>query len=93
MDDTRLGSILLESKVISEVELEKCLEVQALTGNTRTIGQILLAQFQINAPQSARSKSKDNVQITFGCTSLQLLNRIAEPFRLGAGLSGHPGTQ
>lgn len=48
MDDTRLGSILLESKVISEAELEKCLEVQALTGNTRTIGQILLEQGRID---------------------------------------------
>ncbi|MEQ1630787.1 MAG: ATPase, T2SS/T4P/T4SS family [Planctomycetota bacterium] len=44
MDDTRLGSILLESKVISEAELEKCLEIQSLTGNTRTVGQILLEQ-------------------------------------------------
>jgi twitching motility protein PilT len=44
MDDTRLGSILLESRVISEAQLEKCLEVQALTGNARPIGQILIEQ-------------------------------------------------
>ncbi len=48
MDDIRLGSILLESKVISESDLEKCLEVQALTGNTRTVGQILLEQGRID---------------------------------------------
>lgn len=48
MDDIRLGSVLLESKVISESDLEKCLEVQALTGNTRTVGQILLEQGRID---------------------------------------------
>ena len=48
MDDIRLGSILLESKVISEADLEKCLEIQALTGNTRTVGQILLEQGRID---------------------------------------------
>ncbi len=48
MDDIRLGSILLESKVISESDLEKCLEVQALTGNTRSVGQILLEQGRID---------------------------------------------
>jgi len=44
MDEMRLGSILLESKVISEADLEKCLEVQALTGNNRPMGQILVEQ-------------------------------------------------
>lgn len=48
MDDIRLGSILLESKVISESDLERCLEVQALTGNTRSVGQILLEQGRID---------------------------------------------
>ncbi|MGE3173895.1 MAG: ATPase, T2SS/T4P/T4SS family [Planctomycetota bacterium] len=44
MDETRLGSILLESRVISEADLEKCLEIQALTGNNRPVGQILIEQ-------------------------------------------------
>ncbi len=44
MDETRLGSILLESKVISEADLEKCLEIQSLTGNNRPVGQILVEQ-------------------------------------------------
>jgi twitching motility protein PilT len=48
MDDIRLGSLLLESKIIREADLEKCLEVQALTGNTRTVGQILLEQGRID---------------------------------------------
>jgi hypothetical protein len=48
MDDIRLGSLLLESKIIREADLEKCLEVQALTGNTRMVGQILLEQGRID---------------------------------------------
>lgn len=44
MDETRLGTILLESRILSEADLEKCLEIQSLTGNTRPIGQILIEQ-------------------------------------------------
>ncbi len=44
MDDTRLGTILLESRVIAESDLEKCLQIQALTGGMRPIGQILVEQ-------------------------------------------------
>ena len=44
MDETRLGSILLESKVIQEADLEKCLEIQSLTGNHRPLGSILVEQ-------------------------------------------------
>jgi len=44
MDETRLGAILLESRAIQEADLEKCLEVQSLTGNNRPLGQILVEQ-------------------------------------------------
>ena len=44
MDETRLGSILLESRIIGEQHLEKCLEIQALTGLNRPLGQILIEQ-------------------------------------------------
>jgi twitching motility protein PilT len=44
MEDTRLGSILLECKVVPEKELQNCLEIQALTGGTRPLGQILVEQ-------------------------------------------------
>ncbi|MBK8101590.1 MAG: Flp pilus assembly complex ATPase component TadA [Planctomycetes bacterium] len=44
MDETRLGSILLESKVLSEADLERCLEIQALTGGSRPLGQVLVEQ-------------------------------------------------
>jgi twitching motility protein PilT len=44
MDETRLGAILLESRVIAEADLEKCLEIQALTGGSRHLGHILVEQ-------------------------------------------------
>jgi len=44
MDDTRLGAILLESRAIGEADLEKCLEIQSLTGHSRPLGQILIEQ-------------------------------------------------
>src|SRR5262249_14462335 len=50
MDDTRLGSILLESRIIGEADLERCLEIQSLTGNTRPLGQILIDQGLIDRP-------------------------------------------
>ncbi len=44
MDDTRLGSILLDSRVIDEADLEKCLDIQSLTGGATPLGQILVEQ-------------------------------------------------
>ncbi|GDY02712.1 twitching motility protein PilT [Planctomycetota bacterium] len=44
MDDTRLGSLLLDSRVIDEADLEKCLEIQSLTGSARPLGHILIEQ-------------------------------------------------
>lgn len=44
MDDTRLGSILLDSRVIDEADLEKCLDIQSLTGGVTPLGQILVEQ-------------------------------------------------
>ncbi|HLQ36350.1 MAG TPA: ATPase, T2SS/T4P/T4SS family [Planctomycetota bacterium] len=44
MEDTRLGTILLESEIIEEAELEKCLDIQTLTGGSRPLGQILVEQ-------------------------------------------------
>lgn len=44
MDETRLGTILLESRVIAEDDLQKCLEIQELTGGARPLGQILVEQ-------------------------------------------------
>ncbi|MCA8975666.1 MAG: Flp pilus assembly complex ATPase component TadA [Planctomycetes bacterium] len=49
MEDTRLGSILLESGLISEADLERCLSLQALTGSVRPIGQILVEQGAVDA--------------------------------------------
>ncbi len=44
MDDTRLGTILLEHRVIQEADLERCLDIQLLTGGSRPLGQILVEQ-------------------------------------------------
>ena len=42
MEDIRLGSMLLESGLVSEADLERCLSIQALTGSVRPIGQVLV---------------------------------------------------
>jgi twitching motility protein PilT len=44
MEDTRLGAILLEGGIVGEVDLERCLAIQSLTGGVRPIGQILIEQ-------------------------------------------------
>ena len=44
MEETRLGAILLESGIIREEELERCLEIQSLTGGDRPLGRILVDQ-------------------------------------------------
>lgn len=44
MDDIRLGTILLDSKVIEEGDLEKCLQIQSLTSGSWPLGQILVEQ-------------------------------------------------
>src|SRR5688572_737368 len=54
MDDTRLGTILLESRVIAEGDLEKCLQIQGLTGGLRPLGEILVEQGLIDRPTLER---------------------------------------
>ncbi len=54
MDDTRLGSILLEGGIVDESGLERCLAIQGLTGNTRPIGEILIEQGLLDAPTLER---------------------------------------
>ena len=49
MDATRLGTILLEHNVIQEADLERCLDIQMLTGGSRPLGQILVEQGVISA--------------------------------------------
>ncbi|MGE0144790.1 MAG: ATPase, T2SS/T4P/T4SS family [Planctomycetota bacterium] len=44
LEDTRLGAILVESRIISERRLRQCLEVQALRGPRMPLGQILIQQ-------------------------------------------------
>ena len=43
-DDTRLGALLLEGNLIREEDLERCLELQTLTGGGKPLGQILVDQ-------------------------------------------------
>lgn len=54
MDDIRLGSILLAGGIVDEAGIERCLAIQALTGNTRPIGQVLVEQGLIDAPTLKR---------------------------------------
>jgi twitching motility protein PilT len=42
MEETRLGAILLENPVIREQDVQRCLEIQRLTGSTRPLGRILV---------------------------------------------------
>ena len=70
MDQTRLGAILLESRIIREEDLERCLEIQALTSADRPLGQILVEQgvisaealeclLQLQATRRGRSRPED----------------------------------
>ncbi len=54
MDDTRLGTLLLEGQVVAEQDLERCLEIQTLTGGSRPIGQILVEQGLVTQPELTR---------------------------------------
>jgi len=54
MDETRLGTILIDSGVVSEADLERCLAIQMLTGATRPIGQIAVEQGLVDAPTLQR---------------------------------------
>jgi twitching motility protein PilT len=44
IDNTRLGSILLENPLMRQEDIERCLEMQALTGGTRPLGEILIQE-------------------------------------------------
>lgn len=45
MEDTRLGNLLLETRIVSEEALRHCLELQSLAGaQRRRLGQILVEQ-------------------------------------------------
>lgn len=54
MEDNRLGAILLEGGIVDEGGLERCLAIQALTGGTRPIGQILVEQGLLAAAELQR---------------------------------------
>ena len=49
MESTRLGTLLVEGNMVREEDLERCLEIQALTGGSRPLGQILVEQNVISA--------------------------------------------
>jgi Tfp pilus assembly pilus retraction ATPase PilT len=54
MEDTRLGTILLEGGVVDEVGLERCLAIQALTGGSRPLGRILVEQGLLGSDELER---------------------------------------
>jgi Tfp pilus assembly pilus retraction ATPase PilT len=42
MDDTRLGTLLLEGGIVAEGDLERCLAIQNATGRVRPLGEVLV---------------------------------------------------
>lgn len=44
IEDTRLGTLLLETSIVSETDLQHCLELQSLTEGRWPLGQILIEQ-------------------------------------------------
>jgi twitching motility protein PilT len=54
MDDIRLGALLLEGGIVDEASLDSCLAIQALTGHSRPIGEILIEQGHVDAPTLQR---------------------------------------
>jgi twitching motility protein PilT len=51
IDDTRLGAILLENPMMREEDLERCLQIQALTGQSRPLGRVLVEEGLITEPE------------------------------------------
>ena len=49
MHDHRLGALLLENPLMREEDLDRCLEIQQLTGGARPLGQILVDEGVISA--------------------------------------------
>lgn len=49
MDQHCLGALLLENPLVREEDLERCLEIQELTGGTRPLGQILVEEGVLDA--------------------------------------------
>lgn len=85
MEDIRLGAILLEGGVVDEAGLERCLAIQALTGGSHPLGQILVEQgligkaelqLVLDLQRSRVAARKAAVQDTdVGCASLLLAAR------------------
>ncbi len=44
MEDTRFGIILLETKFVGKEDIDRCLQLQFLGGNTKPLGQIILEE-------------------------------------------------
>jgi twitching motility protein PilT len=44
MDDTRIGGILLEASIIKQEDLERCLQIQALSTTPKQLGEILVEE-------------------------------------------------
>jgi Tfp pilus assembly pilus retraction ATPase PilT len=42
MEDTRLGTLLLEGGIVAEGDLERCLALQTATGRARPLGEVLV---------------------------------------------------
>lgn len=49
MDDTRLGTLLLEGGIVAEGDLERCLAIQNVTGRVRPLGEVLVEHGLLDA--------------------------------------------
>lgn len=56
----RLGTILLESRIIDEAALERALEIQTLTGGVRPLGQVLVEQDLLDRATLERLLAQQN---------------------------------
>ncbi|MCR9244927.1 MAG: ATPase, T2SS/T4P/T4SS family [bacterium] len=70
MEDTRLGAILLESGLVTEQDLERCLSIQALTGSVRPIGQVLVEQGLVDADAIERVLDLQKVRTSAGAAKV-----------------------
>lgn len=63
MADNRLGALLVDGGFIDEMQLERCLRIQAATGRTKPLGQILVEQRVIDANTLQRVIALQNHRI------------------------------
>jgi twitching motility protein PilT len=70
MEDTRLGSILLEGGIVEEADLDRCLLIQSMTGGTRPIGEILVEQRLLTKATLQRLLELQRSRVALRCAEI-----------------------